>query len=215
MKKSFIAAGTLAAVLGLGGTASALTAPNTIIIEGTPNLITFIPAQDSYEIDETESVDATVTVRRETGRNNFTLLVWLTDCGDAAVASPDTFVINYADVNIIEQDISFTLSNMSPGTCQVGFATSVNGRPYLEESVISITVNAIPDTTVPDTTVPETTVAPTTVPGTTVAPTTSTASGPGVPAAGSQSAAMAMTALGLVLLGGVTIAATRRRGAAA
>lgn len=210
MKKSFIAAGTLAAVLGLGGTASALTAPNTIIIEGTPNHITFIPEQATYEINEDESVDATVTVRRETGRNNFTLLVWLTNCGDAAEASPDTFQINYADVNIIEQDISFTVSNMSPGTCEVGFATSVNGRPYLEESVITITVNAIPDTTVPDTTVPETT-----VPATTVAPTTSLASGPGVPAAGSQSAAMAMTALGLVLLGGVTIAATRRRGAAA
>lgn len=215
MKKSFIAAGTLAAVLGLGGTASALTAPNTIIIEGTPNLITFIPEQDTYEITEGDTVDATVTVRRETGRNNFTLLVWLTGCGDAAEASPATFVINYANVDVVEQDISFTLSNLSAGTCQVGFATSVNGRPYLEESVITVTVNAIPDTTVPDTTTPETTVPETTVPGSTVAPSTSTASGPGVPAAGSQSAAMAMTALGLILLGGVTIAATRRRGAAA
>lgn len=210
MKKSFIGAGVLAAVLGLGGTASALTSPNVIIIEGTPNHITFIPEQATYEITEGDTVDATVTVRRETGRNNFTLLVWLTNCGDAATASPDTFQINYADVNIIEQDISFTLSDLAPGTCEVGFATSVNGRPYLEESVITITVNAIPDTTVPDTTTPETTVPPTTV-----EPTTSLASGPGVPAAGSQSAAMAMMALGLVLLGGVTIAATRRRSAAA
>lgn len=209
MKKSLIAAGALAAVLGLGGTASALTAPNTIIIEGTPNHITFIPEDDSFTITEDESVDITVTVHRETGRNNFTLLVWLTNCGDNATASPDTFVINYADVNVVDQDISFTLSNMSPGTCEVGFATSVNGRPYLEESVVTITVNAIPDTTTPDTTTPETT-----VPETTVEPTTSLASGPGVPAAGSQSAAMAMTALGLVLLGGVTIAATRRRSAA-
>lgn len=214
MKKSLIAAGTLAAVLGLGGTASALTAPNTIIIEGTPNHITFIPEQSTYEITEGDTVDATVTVRRETGRNNFTLLVWLTGCGDAAEASPSTFVVNYANVDVIEQDISFTLSNLSAGTCQVGFATSVNGRPYLEESVITVTVNAIPDTTVPDTTTPDTTVPATTVPGTD-APTTSTASGPGVPAAGSQSAAMAMTALGLILLGGVTIAATRRRGASA
>jgi hypothetical protein len=209
MKKSFIAAGMLAAVLGLGGTASALTAPNVISIEGSPDLITFIPETDAYTVDEGETVDATVTVRRATGRNNFTLLVWLTGCGDGATATPGEFVINYADKDIDDQDISFTVDGLTPGTCQVGFATSVNGKPYLEEDVITITVNDIPDTTVPDTTTPDTTVPPTTV-----EPTTSLASGPGVPAAGSQSAAMAMMALGLVLLGGVTIAATRRRAAA-